>query len=73
MKFSISLIYFFSFSKDQLILWGGLFGFLSFLGLVVYCRRKDFYVLEGSNPCAKCLGLKPREGEEADEEKPIKT
>ncbi|KAF8784794.1 uncharacterized protein LOC129958923 [Argiope bruennichi] len=61
--------------KDQLILWGGLFGFLSFLGLVVYCRRHDFYVLEGSNPCARCLGIKPKEliEEGEDEEKPIRT
>ncbi|KFM69199.1 hypothetical protein X975_22081, partial [Stegodyphus mimosarum] len=55
--------------KDQLILWGGLFGFLSFLGLIVYCRRRDFYVLEGTNPCASCLGIKPQE----EEEKPIRT
>lgn len=54
------------------MLWGGLFGFLSFLGIVVYCRRKDFYVLEGGNPCAKCLGMKPKELLD-DEEKPIRT
>ncbi|GIY35505.1 uncharacterized protein CDAR_239671 [Caerostris darwini] len=59
--------------KDQLVLWGGLFGFLSFLGLIVYCRRHDFYVLEGNNPCARCLGNKPQKLVEEDEEQPIRT
>ena len=27
-------------------MWGGLFGFLALIALVVYCRKKDLYCLQ---------------------------
>ncbi|XP_013782589.1 uncharacterized protein LOC106466833 [Limulus polyphemus] len=40
--------------KQQAILWGGLFGFLTLLGLIVFCRRSDIYVLEGAPLSQRC-------------------
>lgn len=34
--------------RDQAILWGGLLGFLTVLGIIVFCRRSDFYVMENN-------------------------
>ncbi|XP_076350990.1 uncharacterized protein LOC143247203 isoform X1 [Tachypleus tridentatus] len=40
--------------RQQAILWGGLFGFLTLLGLIVFCRRSDIYMLEGAPLSQRC-------------------
>ncbi|XP_067125538.1 uncharacterized protein [Centruroides vittatus] len=43
--------------RDQAILWGGLLGFLTVLGMIVFCRRSDFYVMESNiGSKLKCCG-----------------
>lgn len=47
--------------QEQLLLWGGLLGFLLLLAVIIYCRRKDVQIFEGrSLRCKFCPGQRDR-------------
>ncbi|KAH6945298.1 hypothetical protein HPB50_007792 [Hyalomma asiaticum] len=47
--------------QEQLLLWGGLLGFLLLLAVIIYCKRKDVQIFEGrSLRCKFCPGQRDR-------------
>ncbi|XP_064485191.1 uncharacterized protein LOC135397515 [Ornithodoros turicata] len=40
--------------QEQLLLWGGLLGFLVILAALIYCKRKDIRIFEGRTLRCKC-------------------
>lgn len=47
--------------REQLLLWGGLLGFLVLLAVIIYCKRKDVQIFEGrSLRCKFCPGRRDR-------------